>query len=270
MLALAPVLGHGPARAAGAGDDVLVISSPLVQGGLVRGHVPAGARLDIDGRPVRVAGDGRFVFGLGREAPEQITLTVTLPDGGQRVETLPVTARDWHVERIDGLPDAKVSLDKETLARVRRESAQIHAARKRESEHDGAFQAFRWPVKGRLSGIFGSQRILNGKPRSPHRGVDIAAPAGTPVVAPASGVVTLLHHDMFFTGVTVMIDHGFGVSTVYAHLADATVETGDAVAAGDVIGHVGMTGRATGPHLHWGVYWYETAIDPQALVPPMR
>lgn len=267
-LALVSVAVH--ARASGPDGDVVVLSAPLAQGDLVRGRVPAGADLKVDGRAVRVAGDGRFVFGLGRDASDEVTVTVTLPDGAEKTQTLPVAARDWQVERIDGLPESKVSLDEKTLARVRRESAQIHGARKHDSDRAGAFQAFRWPVTGRLSGVFGSQRVLNGKPRSPHRGVDVAAPAGTPVVAPSPGVVTLLHRDMFFTGVTVMLDHGFGVSSVYAHLADATVADGEAVAAGEVIGHVGMSGRATGPHLHWGVYWFETPVDPEALTPPME
>ena len=129
---------------------------------------------------------------------------------------------------------------------------------------------FIWPVEGRISGVFGSQRILNGKPRRPHNGVDIAAPTGTPVKAMGDGIVALVHQDMFFTGKTVMIDHGLGLNSVYIHMNAITVRDGEFVTKGTQIGTVGQTGRATGPHLHWGVSWFKTHLDPALLVGPQK
>ena len=148
-------------------------------------------------------------------------------------------------------------------------AALIAAARARNSEGRGFAEKVTWPALGPISGVYGSQRILNGEPRTPHRGVDVAAPAGTPVGAMASGVVSLAEPDLYFTGGTVMIDHGHGLHSIYVHLQDVLVEVGQRLSPGTPLGTVGATGRATGPHLHWGVYWFDEAIDPALLVGPM-
>ena len=166
-------------------------------------------------------------------------------------------------------PPRKVSPSAEDLERIYKDIALVKTVRKKDDPRTDFTQAFIWPVTGRISGVYGSQRILNGKPKRPHYGVDIAAPTGTPVKAPADGVVTMAHSDMFYSGGTLIVDHGHGISTVYMHLHKILVEAGQRVQQGDVIARVGATGRVTGPHLHWGMNWFETRLDPSLLVPPM-
>ncbi len=257
---LCGLLVAGPAGAAS--DGALVLDGPLTQGALVRGHTAPGARVRFAGRELRVSPGGDFVIGFGRDAPARVRLELRLPDGESLVRELEVASRRYHVERIDGLPPSKVSPSPEELARIREESALIKAARQRDSALDAFLETFRWPLKGRISGVYGSQRILNGEPRRPHSGVDIAAPAGSEVRAPAGGVVSLAHPGMFFTGKTVMIDHGHGLSSIFAHLSRIRVKAGQRVRQGEVIGEVGATGRVTGPHLHWGLSLFGTRLDP--------
>ena len=251
---------------ASAADD-LRFDGTFAQGGLVIGHTEPGSRVAVDGRPVRVSPEGEFLVGFGRDAAPSVTLTVTPPSGAARTRTLAVARRNFPVQRIDGLPPKQVTPDPATLKRIQAEARLLDAAR----EADTALPLFRsgfvWPVKGRLSGVFGSQRILNGEPRAPHGGVDIAAPAGTPVAAAADGTVALVHEDMFYTGRTVVLDHGFGLSSVYAHMETILVRPGQRVAKGNPVGRVGASGRATGAHLHWGVSLFDIRLDPALLVP---
>jgi murein DD-endopeptidase MepM/ murein hydrolase activator NlpD len=240
-----------------------------VQGGLVRGKTVPGARLAHDGRPVKVAADGRFIIGFGRDAGPRSRLEVGLP-GAERMElALAVAQRRYEIQRIDGLPEAQVTPGPEVLARIRVERALISERRSRAGDTALFESGFVWPVTGVLSGVFGSQRVLSGEPRSPHLGVDIAAPEGTTVVAPTEGVVVLAHDGMFFTGRTVMIDHGHGLTSVYAHMSEVRVEEGNAVSPGTPIGAVGASGRATGAHLHWGVHLGGVGLDPALLAGPM-
>ncbi|HET6520191.1 MAG TPA: M23 family metallopeptidase [Geminicoccaceae bacterium] len=258
-----------PAAAAAAAG--LRLEGDLSQGGLVRGEVPPGAAVALDGRALRVSPEGRFVLGFDRDAGPEAELAVRLPDGRTEARRLAVAPRTYDVQRIDGLPPRRVEPRSEAdLARIRAEAALIAAARRRDTAGPpGLAGGFAWPVTGIITGVYGSQRVLNGRPRAPHRGVDIAAPTGTPVRAMADGVASLARPDLFFTGHTVVIDHGHGLGSVYAHLDSLRVEEGQAVARGEVIGTVGATGRATGPHLHWGVYWFDRALDPARLVGPM-
>jgi murein DD-endopeptidase MepM/ murein hydrolase activator NlpD len=240
------------------------------QGGLILGQVGPGSTVRLDGRELAVTEDGWFVFGFGRDSGPTAELAVRHPDGREEQRMLQVAARTYEVQRIDGLPPSKVTpRTEEEIARIQADATLIQAAKRRGSPLRGFLEPARWPVPGPISGIYGSQRILNGEPRSPHRGVDVAAPPGTPVGAMASGVVSLAQMDMYFTGNTVMVDHGHGLHSIYAHLSAIDVEVGQTVRAGTPVGAVGATGRVTGPHLHWGVYWYERAIDPQPLVGPM-
>ncbi|MFQ5972971.1 MAG: M23 family metallopeptidase, partial [Alphaproteobacteria bacterium] len=167
------------------------------------------------------------------------------------------------------LPPRKVTPSEEDLARIRREAARIQAARARDSAEGWFLDGFRWPVRGRLTGVYGSQRILNGEPRAPHLGVDIAAPRGTPVHAAARGFVALAEADLFFTGGTVVLDHGHGVSTIYSHLDTLEVSAGVVVEQGQRLGTVGSTGRSTGPHLDWRVNWFQVRLDPVLVAGPM-
>lgn len=252
--------------------SALELQGTLAQGGLVVGHVEPGSRVSFDGTPVRVdASLGLFVIGFGRDHGPKSVLTIAGPGGEAKNVELAIAARDWDIERIDGLPPRKVTPRPEDLKRIRREAALIHAARARQGEATNFLSGFIWPVAGRISGRYGNQRILNGKPRRPHLGVDVAAPVGTPVRAAAAGRVTLAERDLFYTGGTVVIDHGHGLTTIYSHLEQVGVADDAAVAQGDIIGTVGATGRATGPHLDWRLNWFQQRLDPELVVgPPNR
>lgn len=249
-----------------AGD--LRLDGPLVQGGLVVGTAPPGADVSLDGRRVRVAGDGRFLLGFGRDAPERADLRV-VSAGMAETRTLAIARRAWTVQRIDGLPPRTVTPPPEDLERIAAERALIAGVRRVDSADLALGGGFAWPVVGTVTGVFGSQRILNGNPRSPHAGVDIAAPVGTPVRAAAAGTVAPVSSMSAWTSATVMLDHGHGLTSVYIHLHTIAVGEGASVDQGDVIGTVGMSGRATGPHLHWGVSLFDVALDPELLVGPM-
>ncbi len=247
----------------------LVLDGPLRQGGLIVGHGAPGLRATLDGRALRVDTEGRFVFGFGRDAAPSATLVVTHPDGAVEERQLAIAQRAYDVQRIDGLAKSLVTPPDEVVARIRDEAARVRAARKIDSAEALFAEGFVWPARGRISGIYGSQRILNGEPRQPHYGIDIAAPTGTPVVAPAPGVVTLVEPDLYFSGGTLIIDHGHGVSSAFLHLERIEVGIGDRVARGQPIATVGATGRVTGPHLDWRVNWFEERLDPALLVGPM-
>lgn len=255
-------VGIQPARA-------LEFSGNFVQGGLVTGKVMPGTKLTLDGKSVAVAPDGSFIIGFGRDAKAKAVLHTEPPEGLPETQELKIEKRKYKIQRIDGLPERKVSPTKpEDLARIRKDQAMIAEVRKRTTLKTFFDTGFMWPVQGPISGVFGSQRILNGKPRSPHNGVDVAAPRGTPVMAMGDGVVALVEQNMFFTGKTVMIDHGLGLTSVYVHMDMITVSDGEFVTKGMQIGTVGATGRVTGPHLHWGVSWFKTHLDPALLVGP--
>jgi murein DD-endopeptidase MepM/ murein hydrolase activator NlpD len=247
----------------------IALDGAVSQGGLVQGTVRPGARVTLDGREIRVSREGVFVIGFGRDAPRHATLRVTDPDGVSKTRRVEVGQRKYKVQRIDGLPGGKVTPPPEALSRIRTEGAMIRSARGRDTDETWFRGGFTWPAKGRISGIYGSRRILNGKPRRPHAGVDVAAPTGDPVVAAGRGVVSLARTDLFFTGGTVMIDHGFGVSTIYAHMSAVDVKEGARVEKGARIGRIGATGRVTGAHLHWGASWFGVRLDPALLVGPM-
>lgn len=247
----------------------LEVSGPRQQGGLLEGRVEPGTRIEALGQQVPVDGQGRFLVGLDRDAPAEVVLTVTSPEGEGERYRLDITQRDYDIQRIDGLPNAQVNPDADTLARIRREAAWVREARAQGQSDRLMEDAWQWPVTGPISGIYGSQRILNGEPRQPHYGIDIARPTGTPVRAPASGVVTLAEPDLFFSGGTLIVDHGQGLSSTFLHLSAMAVAPGDLVRQGEVIAEVGATGRVTGAHLDWRMNWLNQRIDPSLLVPPM-
>jgi murein DD-endopeptidase MepM/ murein hydrolase activator NlpD len=179
-----------------------------------------------------------------------------------------VTQRTWDIQRIDGLPPAKVNPDTSVQPRIAAEAERMQAVRRNNRASTDFTQAFRWPAEGRVSGVFGSQRILNGAARQPHYGLDVAGAVGTPVLAAGAGVVTLADPDLYFTGGTLAIDHGHGLVSIYAHLSRLDVKLGQKVASGDAVGAIGATGRATGPHLHWSLSWFDERLDPALVVPP--
>jgi len=251
-------------------SPALDLPESVTQGALVIGTAQPGATVTLDGKLLRVDPQtGRFVFGIHRDRTAPFSLAVTYRDGRRETSNLPVRARDYDIERIDGLPPRKVSPNTQDLARIRREAQLISAARSGDSENPFFEAGFAWPVTGRISGRYGNQRILNGEPRRPHLGIDIAAPRGTPVRASAAGMVVLAEPDLFYTGRTVVVDHGHGLTTIYSHLERVDVENGQQVAAGVPIGTVGSTGRSTGPHLDWRVNWFDVRLDPELIAGPM-
>lgn len=261
LLALCAALWFTPARA-GATPPW---PSSVSQGGLVIVRLPAGTTLRVDGNPVRVGADGVAVFGAGRDAVGPVMLDATLPDGGHAAASIAVTPRDWPLERVDGVPPKTVNPPPALAARIQREQAAVTTARLRNDAREDFLQHFIWPVHGRISGRFGNQRIYNGEPRAPHSGMDIAVPVGTPVRAPAAGIITFAQPDLYLTGGTVLLDHGFGLSSNFLHLSELDVTVGEHVRQGQVIGRSGMTGRASGPHLHWGFNWLGVRLDPLLL-----
>ena len=260
-----------PAAAAVIVDTRTVFPESVQQGAMVIGKVPAGSVVRHGGRTLRVTPYGSVVFGIARDQSGPVQALVGLPDGGERTIVIAVTPRDWPLETIRGVPPQTVKPPAALAARIAREQARVNAARARDDIHTGFTEPFVWPVTGRISGRFGSQRIYmlpdgSGSPGSAHSGMDIAAGSGTPIKAPAAGVVTFADKDLYITGGTVVLDHGHGISSNFLHLSRLDVGVGDAVAQGQVIGAVGATGRASGPHLHWGMNWFDVRIDPQLVL----
>ncbi|MEK9752070.1 MAG: M23 family metallopeptidase [Rhodospirillaceae bacterium] len=239
------------------------------QGGLVVGTAPKGTAVTVDGRKVRVSAEGRFLVGFSRDATKPADVVATLADGRALKCAVGVEKRQYNIQRIDGLPKRQVSPSAEDLKRIRTEQQAIDKARWLNSAGADFLAGFQWPLKGRISGVYGSQRVLNGQPRRPHLGVDIAAPTGTPILAPAPGTVAMVHADMFFTGKSVILDHGHGLTSFYVHMSAISVKEGQRLERDQEIGKVGQTGRATGPHLHWGVALFSTHLDPALLAGKM-
>jgi hypothetical protein len=250
------LLSLTPAHAAGP-----VLTGDFVQGGLVHGAVAPGTIVTLDGRAVPVSPSGGFVVGFGRDAAPEAHLVV-----GGEARVLAIARRDWSIRRVDGLPQETVTPDPGQLRRIAAEADEIRALRQAPSREDSFAQPMIWPAQGPISGVFGSQSILNGAPRAPHMGIDIAAPAGAPVVASAGGIARLAK-PLFLTGNTVLLDHGYGLFTSYAHLSRIDVAPGQRIVQGETIGAVGATGRVTAPHLHWGMEWFEIRLDPALAVP---
>lgn len=239
-----------------------------MQGGLVVGRIAAGCSVRFGGRWLRVAPDGSFVFGVGRDAPATVNVEAGPAETALRRYPLAVGARSWRIERVDGVPESTVNPAPELAARIRAEQARVARARERDDPRLDFRFGFIRPLSGRISGVYGSQRVLNGTPKSPHMGLDIAAPNGTPIVAPAAGIVTFADSSLYLTGGTLLIDHGHGLSSVFIHLSRIDVAVGARIEQGQPIAAVGATGRASGPHLHWGFNWFGERLDPALLIAP--
>lgn len=250
-------LGHG-----------IVLQGQFAQGGLVTGLAPATIKsVRFQQRDLQRSATGTFVLGLGRDDDAQQQLVIKMVDGGQHSLPFSIRQREYNVQSVKGVPARTVNPDPKDMARIQQEAAAVAQARAGSSPRDLFRNGFIWPVQGPVTGVYGSQRIFNGEPRSPHFGVDVAAPAGTPILAPADGFITLAEPDLFFSGGTMIIDHGLGVSTSYLHMSKLLVKKGDQVKQGQTIGLVGATGRATGPHLCWRLNWYQSRLDPQLITP---
>ena len=265
-LAGAMLLGLGLATHSLAAD---LVRGAALQGDLMVFKAPPGAAVILDGAPQSLSDEGYFAVGFHRDDSAAVWLEITTADGQTDQLILTPQVRSYDIQRIDNLPTNMVTPPQKTLNRIRQDIADVKAARAVFSrQEDALVNGFDWPVWGRISGIYGSQRILNGQPRQPHYGIDIAAAPGLAVRAPADGRVVMAK-DLYFTGLTVIIDHGFHLNSTYSHLEKMIVSVGTAVKRGEIIGTVGSTGRSTGPHLDWRINWKQKRLDPLLLAGPL-
>ncbi|MCP4279281.1 MAG: M23 family metallopeptidase [Alteromonas sp.] len=243
----------------------VVLNGKFTQGALLRGQAPAGAKVTLNGETVQTNKDGKFVVGFEREAPLQQTLVVKLDNGQKWQRDIILEKREYNIQRIDGLEQKMVSPPAEVTARIKQDNINVANARSGNTDLDALFTRFEWPAKGVISGVYGSQRILNGVPKWPHYGLDIANETGTPVYAPVDGVVTMAN-DLYYSGNTLILDHGMRVFSTFLHMDTITVEVGETVKQGEQIGTIGATGRSTGPHLDWRINLGNTRLDPQTII----
>lgn len=242
------------------------LNGHFVQGGLVWGKLEAGSKITLDGADVKIGSNGHFVFGFGRDANETAELIITYPDGRTEAKTLKIAPRKFNIEKVNGLPSKTVTPPPEWAERRKLETGKVRKARSFNTDDLNWAWGFKRPAEGRFSGFYGSQRILNGKPRSPHYGLDIAAKVGTPVYAPAGGIIRLAEADFLLEGGIVIIDHGFGVTSTLFHMNSVDVQEGSRVVKGDLIGTIGAKGRASGPHVDWRLNWQSVRLDPGLVI----
>ncbi len=236
----------------------------FIQGHYIVGVTDPSSKIIIDKKNVKVSKDGYFVFGIDRD--RKFDLTITKINNGKKEKIIKkVLKRKYNIQRIDGLEESKVTPPESVYKRIKEENNKIGEARAINSDLPFFKNQFIMPVEGIISGVYGSQRILNGKPRWPHYGIDIAAKKGTMIKSSGSGVVTMAEDDLYYTGGTIIMDHGHGISTIYSHLETVLVSVGDKINKGDLIGTVGSTGRSTGPHLDFRVNWFQTRLDPMSI-----
>jgi murein DD-endopeptidase MepM/ murein hydrolase activator NlpD len=259
--------GSGTSHLRASEKPPVEFSGYFTQGGLVIGKTASSNKVQLDSKSLVVDSNGFFTMGFGRDEKLSHLLVIIDQDGSKLEHPFKITKRTYNIERVDGLPPSKVNPYKpETLKRIRAETKLVKSARATFSYRSDFLIDMIWPAVGRISGVYGSQRVLNGEPKRPHYGLDIANKKGTNVIAPWAGKVVLTHPDMYFSGGTIVLEHGLGVTTSYIHLSRIDVENGDIVEQGQVIGGVGATGRATGPHLDWRMNWYNTRLDPHLFV----
>ena len=237
----------------------------FIQGHFILGKTDPKSKIKVGKKEVKISKDGFFVFGIDRDRKFDLTFTKIL-DEKKTIITKTVLKRKYNIQRIDGLEESKVTPPESVYKRIKKENNAIGEARAINSDLNFFRDKFIMPVEGIISGVYGSQRILNGKPKWPHYGIDIAAKQGTMVKSSGAGVVTMAEDDLYYTGGTIIMDHGHGISTIYSHLENILVSVGDKINQGDVIGTVGSTGRSTGPHLDFRVNWFQTRLDPMSVL----
>ncbi len=246
-------------------SNAIEFKGKFLQGHYIVGITDPSAEIKIDKKIVKVSKDGYFVFGIDRDRKFDLTITKII-DGKKDKIIKKVLKRKYNIQRIDGLEESKVTPPESVYKRIKEENNKIGKARAINSDLPFFKNQFIMPVKGIISGVYGSQRILNGKPKWPHYGIDIAAKKGTKIKSSGTGVVTMAESDLYYTGGTIIMDHGHGISTIYSHLESLNVKVGDEVLQGDVIGTVGSTGRSTGPHLDFRINWFQTRLDPMSVL----
>ena len=237
----------------------------FIQGHFILGKTDPNSKIIIDKKDVKVSNDGYFVFGIDRDRKFDVLIT-KITNGKPEKIIKKVFKRKYKIQRIDGLPENKVTPPESVYKRIKDENNKIGKARSINSDLPFFRNQFIMPVEGIISGVYGSQRILNGKPKWPHYGIDIAAKQGTMIKSSGSGTVTMAEDDLYYTGGTIIMDHGHGISTIYSHLENVMVSVGDKINQGDIIGTVGSTGRSTGPHLDFRVNWFQTRLDPMSIL----
>ncbi|TMO66726.1 M23 family metallopeptidase [Pseudoalteromonas aurantia] len=246
--------------------QALELSGNLTQGGMVIGKIADAKSVKFNDKPLKLTKDGQFVFGFGRDAQLQHSLTWVTIAGKSESADFMITKRTFNIDRITGVAKKYVSPPDSVLKRIRTEAKAVKLARATSSNLTYFLDPVLKPAKGRISGVYGSQRFFNGKPRNPHYGLDIANKTGTPVWAPLRGIVTFAEDDLYYSGGTVIIDHGYGISSTYIHLDKIHVNVGDLVSVGKHFADIGATGRVTGPHLDWRFNWFGERLDPQLLM----
>ena len=246
-------------------SNAIEFKGKFIQGHYILGITDPSVKIFVDKKKVKVSKDGYFVFGIDRD--RKFDLTITKINNGKKEKIIKkVLKRKYNIQRIDGLEESKVTPPESVYKRIKKENNKIGEARAINSDFPFFKNQFIMPVEGIISGVYGSQRILNGKPRWPHYGIDIAAKKGTMIKSSGSGVVTMAEDDLYYTGGTIIMDHGHGISTIYSHLETVLVSVGDKINKGDLIGTVGSTGRSTGPHLDFRVNWFQTRLDPMSIL----
>ena len=245
--------------------NAIEFKGKFLQGHYIIGSTDPLAQIIIGKKEVKVSKDGYFVFGIDRDRKFDLTIT-KIKDGKKERIIKKVLKRKYNIQRIDGLEESKVTPPESVYKRIKEENNKIGKARGINSDLSFFKNKFIMPVEGIISGVYGSQRILNGKPKWPHYGIDIAAKKGTPIKSSGSGIVTMAENDLYYTGGTIIMDHGHGISTIYSHLETILVSVGDKVEQGNIIGTVGSTGRSTGPHLDFRVNWFQTRLDPMSVL----
>tara|TARA_B110000483_G_scaffold33927_1_gene41276 strand:+ start:9 stop:875 length:867 start_codon:yes stop_codon:yes gene_type:complete len=245
---------------------VIKLQGNFTQGGLVKGNVSSNRQVKFENRNVLINSNGNFVIGFGRDYEEIASLEVKDSNKKWIKKVFSIKKRVYDTQSINGLEKKMVTPPESFYKRIRKENKSIKLVRNLNTEIDYVFQNFIIPLDGIISGVFGSQRILNGKPRRPHYGIDIAAPKGSSVKAPTDSIVRMVEKDLYYTGGTLMLDHGHGVTSVYSHLSMINVKVGDKVLKGQKVAEVGSTGRSTGPHLDWRVNWFNQRLDPALLI----
>ena len=263
------------------GRNVLIIATALIfskelyavsfdgeftQGGLVIGQLQAGQSVSYEGRKLQITSGNQFLLGFGRNAPAEVSIVVYDAENQPETINLRITPRNYNIQKIEGVPSNTVTPPNSVLQRIKQDAASVKQARKLVSNKQDFLGGFIKPANGPVTGVYGSQRFYNGVPKSPHYGIDYAAPTGTPVIAPADGVITFAHNDLFYSGGTLILDHGHGLSSTFLHLSEILVKPNQVVRSGTVIAKIGATGRATGPHLDWRMNWLNQRIDPELVL----
>ncbi|GHF91862.1 M23 family metallopeptidase [Thalassotalea marina] len=240
----------------------LTLFGEIKQGSLIIGKTEKGATVTLNDEAILVSEQGNFAFGFGRDEKKAQTLEVTFKDGSKTTRQLTPAAQKYNIQRVEGIAKKIMQPSKENAARAKKDAALVWNTRNITSNRSDFATGFIAPAKGRITGVYGSQRFYNGKAGRPHYGLDYAGKTGTPVVAPASGKVVMYVPDMFYSGGTMIIDHGHGVTSTFLHLSASFVKQGDEVKKGQKVAAIGSTGRSTGPHLDWRVNWKHVKLDP--------